>query len=252
MKMIGSVLIAALCALSATSSAFVVPQSTPPKLATLKMVCSEPNDVPVTILGEHMKTWKVDPESQKVHVSLKTTGRPANAEINLWHGPDYSPALMKVWLEDGKQYPLNVVVKPKGYGIDTVQVLNTAQMEFPLTTQVGQGDGTSGIYRSPDALVEQCQPRLIQGAGAVVSYPVDASTERVQVGMYATEARNVKFILELLQGPNNVKQSIEFYASNGYKNPFYAVFDTPGSGYVVRIKNKYPLEFPINAYVEVF
>eukprot|EP00566_Odontella_aurita_P021507 CAMPEP_0113552214 /NCGR_PEP_ID=MMETSP0015_2-20120614/14944_1 /TAXON_ID=2838 /ORGANISM="Odontella" /LENGTH=218 /DNA_ID=CAMNT_0000453169 /DNA_START=198 /DNA_END=854 /DNA_ORIENTATION=- /assembly_acc=CAM_ASM_000160 len=216
------------------------------------MVCSESNDVPVSIMGGHMKTWKVDPVSQKCHVNLKTNGRPVNAEINLWHGPDYSPSLMKVWLEDGLQYPLNVVMNPKGHGIDTVQVQNTAQMEFPLTTQVGQGDGASGIYKSPGDLVMTSQPRLVQGAGAVVSCPIDTSVQRVQVGMHATEARNVKFILELLQGPNNVKQSIEFYASNGYKTPFYAVFDTPGSGYVVRIKNEYPLEFPINAYVEPF
>lgn len=199
-----------------------------------------------------MKTWKVDPESQKVHVSLKTRGRPANAEINLWHGPDYSPSLMKVWLEDGQQYPLNVVMKPKGLGIDTVQVLNTGQMELPLTTTIGQSETISGIYQSPDALIEQCEPRLVQGGGAVVSYPVDTSTQRIQVGMHATDARNINFILELLQGPNNVKQSIEFYASNGYKSPFYAVFDTPGPGYVVRIKNKYPVEFPINAYVQAF
>jgi hypothetical protein len=74
--------------------------------------------------------------------------------------------------------------------------------------------------------------------------------DKVQVLMMATDGRNVKVQIELLQGPNNIKQTVEFYASNAYKTPFYMILDTPGGGHQIRIKNKYPVEFPLAAYVE--
>lgn len=157
---------------------------------------------------------------------------------------------MKVYLEDGAEYPLNILMKPKGSGLDTVRVQNTASTDFPATTGVGQ-DGKASIYNLPEDIETIAEPRLIQGGGAVKIYPVDNGVDRVAVAAKSKdfEARNIKFRLELLQGPNNVKQSIEFYASNGYKTPFYALFETPGTGYAIRIVNTHSLEFPITAYV---
>mmetsp|Transcript_20956 Transcript_20956/g.57996 ORF Transcript_20956/g.57996 Transcript_20956/m.57996 type:complete len:259 (-) Transcript_20956:1191-1967(-) len=233
--------------------AFVVHQPSTTTTTLNLRIGNEPDiDGTVRIQGGTMNTWKVDPKSKKVHVMLKTNGRPTTSEINLWHGPDYTPMLIKAYLMDGKQYPLNLIIKPKGLGIDTVQVLNTAEMELPINTAVDQGEGHP-YYLSPDELIATTEPTLIQGNKMVNSIALDPELERVQVGIHATETKNVKFYLELLKGPNEVKQSIEFYASNGYKTPFYAVFDTPGgSQYTVRIINKYPVEFPMHAYVQPY
>ena len=59
----------------------------------------------------------------------------------------------------------------------------------------------------------------------------------------------MKAKIELTQGPNQVKQVIELYASSGYKNPFYAVIATPGSNSALRVINQNNVEFPFDAYV---
>jgi len=255
-----SIVLAMVCALLAgalpSSSAFVAPhQNTVFKAAQksqLRMAYTEAYDTSLRIEGGSMKAWKVSSNTERVHVNMQTGGRPTRAEINLWHGPDYTPTTMKVYLEDGEKFPLNIVLKPKG-AIDTVQVKNIAASEFPVNTKVGEGtaDGASGgIYSAPDNLLKATEPILVQGAGAIYSRSFEGNVKRVAVAMTATATNNVKFYLELLHGPNNIKQSIEFYASNGYKTPFFAIFDTPGPGYNIRIKNDYPLEFPIHAYIQ--
>ena len=55
--------------------------------------------------------------------------------------------------------------------------------------------------------------------------------------------------IELTQGPNQVKQLIDIYASVGYKNPFYCVIQTPGANNAIRVINQNTVEFPFNAWV---
>jgi len=158
---------------------------------------------------------------------------------------------MSVYLEKGSEYPFNAVVTPKGYGLDTIQVLNTASQDFPAIAAVGQ-DGGTGIYKVPGDLVKAVEPVIIQGAGAVKIFPLPSTSSRVAIGLMTEEGenRNIKARLELLQGPNNVKQSIEFYCSSGNKTPFFAVFETPATGYSLRVINQYPIEFPFLAYIQ--
>jgi hypothetical protein len=253
MKVISLVL--ALCVLSGSSSAFAPPVAPAAAAAKQSALFSTVGAGETRIEGQTMRTWKVDRDSTKIHVQLKTNWRPSHCEVNLWHGPDYSPTNMKIYLENGKTYPLSLVLKPKGLGLDTIQVLNTASQEFPMTASVQQQGGTqnTGFFKAPEELKSLSTPRLIQGAGDVEAFPLPTSANKIQVHIEAAEGqRNVKFKMELLQGPNNVKQSIEFYASTAYKTPFYAVFTTPGVGYTVRIVNEYPLEFPMYAYVEPY
>lgn len=208
----------------------------------------EPENLPVRIEGKTLRTWKVDPASDKILLSMATPGRPAHSDINLWHGPDYTPTTISVYLEDGSQYPIDIVMSPKGYGLDTIQVKNIAETDFPLTLSVGQ-NGADPIYAASETIVDKVDPIWVQGNGAIKSFPLAHETDRVQVLVEATEGKNAKFYIELLQGPNNIKQAVKFYASSGIKTPFYAVFTVPGNGYTVRIRNDYPVEFPVHAYV---
>ena len=89
---------------------------------------------------------------------------------------------------------------------------------------------------------------VIQG-GSLRTFPFPTDVKSVQV-LIMTNGRPMNARLELLQGPNNQKQIIDFYSEDGLERPFCAVIATPGSGNVLRLVNTSPLEFPIYSYVE--
>merc|ERR1711934_921578 len=176
--------------------------------------------------------------TERVQLAIKSEGRPVNSAIQLWHTPSYIPTKFSVYTEDGLLRPVNAVIEtPK-----TVAVYNTGAMEFPFDATVAK----TGLAPAYDSLSE-VSPKLVQG-GQITSYTFGTEVESVQVLLKTTE-RNMKAKIELTQGPNQVKQIIEVYASVGYKNPFYATIQTPGADNTIRVINENPVEFPFNAWV---
>lgn len=204
---------------------------------------------PVIMQAGNLRTWPIgNPDIEKVLVSMKTEGRPLNANVELWHGPDYTPWKMKVYIEDGDLRPFNAVVSTP-LNSNTLALRNTGHMEFPFAACV-EGiaeNGDSGFADAPNKLYEASNPKLVQG-GSITSFPFDPAVESVQVLM-TTDGRNLKARIELMQGPNNDKQVLECYSSDGKKRPFFAIIETPGSGNVVRIVNENTVEFPFHACV---
>jgi len=200
------------------------------------------------IQGDSLKTWSYpSPQVEQVQVSMKTDGRPLNAKIDLWHGPDYVATSTKVYTEDGFLRPYNgVQATPKG--MNTVGLYNTGNAEFPYSSMIEADPSKANLIPFAQDLAETGGPgTLIQG-GAIQSFPFPANVESVAI-MMNTDGRNLKCHLELLQGPNNNKQEVEYYASDGYKRPFFTVINSPGSGNVVRITNQNTVEFPLTAWV---
>ena len=208
----------------------------------------------VKIEGESLKTWSFpSPDVEQVQVSFKSDGgRPLHAQLDLWHGPDYTATTTKIYTEDGNLRPFNAVIAtPKG--MNTVALYNTGNLEFPFTTCVkaNENDGSPNLAAAYKRLYGNgTGGRRIQG-GSITSFPFDPNVESVQV-LLKTDGRNLKARVELMQGPNNDKQVIEFYASDGYKRPFYAVIESPGSGNVIRLLNQNTVEFPFDAWVEPY
>ena len=66
----------------------------------------------------------------------------------------------------------------------------------------------------------------IQG-GASKSFPVDPSVGSVLVFLQ-TEGRNLDATIEVIQGPDSVRQVIELNEDYGYDRPFSGVIETPG------------------------
>mmetsp|Transcript_14236 Transcript_14236/g.18577 ORF Transcript_14236/g.18577 Transcript_14236/m.18577 type:complete len:308 (+) Transcript_14236:92-1015(+) len=195
----------------------------------------------ITVQGGSLKTWSfASPSVQRVQVQLKTDGRPLDADIELWSGPDNTPQKMRVYIEDGLQRPFTALMEtPRGP--NTIAVRNIAQLEFPLSAFVAADNNAEPALGKSN---------IVQG-GALRTYPFDPMVDSVQVQI-KTDGRPLNARIELLQGPNNNKEVIEIYTEDGIDRPFYCILETPGSGNVVRIVNTAPVEFPMQVSVEPF
>merc|ERR1712238_286734 len=173
---------------------------------------------PIKVQGGSLRTWSfTTPSIDSVQVHLKTEGRPLNANVELWQGPDNTPQKMAV---------------------------------YPLAAGVEADIKDGGIENFTDKLSKMATPRTVQG-GAVFTMPFAPSVASVQV-LLKTDGRPLNARIELLQGPNNVKQVMEVYTEDGTEPPFFAILETPGTGNVVRIVNTATVEFPLGCNLEPF
>lgn len=195
--------------------------------------------------GGALRTWSfANPAVQAVEVLMKTEGRPLEADVELWQGPDNTPFKMKVYVEDCNIRTFNAMVgTPRGP--NTVAIRNIAKLEFPLEASLLPTEDASSVFST---VTENCV--TIQG-GALRTYNFDPFVESVAV-LIMTDGRPLNSRIELLQGPNNIKQVIDIYTEDGLDRPFFAVFETPGSGNVVRVVNTAPVEFPMTADVQPY
>mmetsp|Transcript_23243 Transcript_23243/g.38518 ORF Transcript_23243/g.38518 Transcript_23243/m.38518 type:complete len:250 (-) Transcript_23243:180-929(-) len=197
------------------------------------------------VQGNSLRTFKED--TDRVQIVLKTDGRPLSSRVELWHGPNYNPMKVEIYLEDGGRTPFNCVMDTP-YS-NTVAVFNTGAIEFPLSTCVAPEVG-EGLINIKQNLYDTGVVSTIQG-GALKTYTFAPSVQRVQVAL-VTDSRHLQAKIEVLQGPNNIKQFVDIYSSDGKKRSFFAVFEIPEAGCVFRIVNKGPIEYPISAYLEPY
>jgi hypothetical protein len=195
----------------------------------------------ILVQGGSLRTWSYrSPAVEQVQILLSTEGRPLDADVELWHGPDNTPVKMRVYVENGQLRPFNAVIEtPRSP--NTVAIRNIGQVEFPIAANVV---ADTVEQPSPECLDSSS---TVQG-GALRTYPFDPFVDSVEV-LLRTDGRPLNARIELLQGPNNNKQVIELYTEDGLDRPFFCILETPGSGNVVRIVNTAPIEFPMTAGV---
>ena len=69
-------------------------------------------DSSILVQGGSLRTWSYrSPAVEQVQVVLSTEGRPLDADIELWHGPDNTPCKMRVYVENGQLRPFSAVVE---------------------------------------------------------------------------------------------------------------------------------------------
>jgi len=200
------------------------------------------------IEGNTLRTYPFDrPTSDSELVVLETDGRPLNANVDLWIGPDWTPYSMKIYSEDGLVRPVRTIIGTKG-AANTLAIRNVGAMEFPLMATADQAVGPLNLGNIVDGIrSREGRGRRVDG-GAVYTKPFPPVIDRVQV-LLQTDGMKLNARIELLQGPNNIKQAFELHTNGGKDRPFYVLLDTPGSGNVVRVVNLSTVEFPLNAFM---
>jgi len=201
---------------------------------------------PVKVQGGSLKTVSFNSEVERLQVFLETEGRPLNANIDLCQGPDNTPQKMSIYIEEGCERPLNVVIETPGSS-NMISIRNMGEMELPMNAYVDDNVVGGDPART---LAETGDFETIQG-GSVRSKPFGPEVSSVRI-LLSSDGRPLSARIELLQGPNNSKQVMDIYTEDGMERPFFAVIETPGRGNMVRVVNTAPLEFPMYCIVEPY
>merc|ERR1711965_676961 len=141
--------------------------------STGRVVRSKPAataDSTILVQGGSLRTWSYrSPLVEQVQVVLSTEGRPLDADIELWHGPDNTPCKMRVYVENGQLRPFSAVIEtPRGP--NTGSIRNIGQIEFPIAADVVAQNIDNP---SPDCIASAT---TIQG-GALRTYPFNPSVD---------------------------------------------------------------------------
>lgn len=197
----------------------------------------------VRIEGQTRHTFDFfDASREMVQVAAHSAGRPVNCDVELWIGPDWTPAKLNAYSEDGKQFPIQTLIGTRNK-VANIEIRNTASYEMPLEAACSYA-----IPPLADAR-EEIQQSGAKGSGRYIeggSYYMHAfgpEVDQLQV-LLKTDGKMLNAVIELLNGPNNIKQEFEIFTNNGELNALFVVFETLGSGYSVRVKNLAPVEFP--------
>jgi len=186
-----------------------------------------------------------DLSKDTIQVAMKTEGRPLDATVEVWIGPDWTPYELKCFSDDGRQFPVQTLVGTRNKEAE-LELRNTAPYEMPFTVACSYAKAPLADIRKKIPQTEE--KRTVQGGGSVYSIPLPAGMKQARVFL-TTDTKQLNAKVELLNGPNNIKQAFKIFTNNGVLNSFYCVFETPGAGNTIRITNLAPMEFPSYAYV---
>jgi len=211
---------------------------------------------PVTVQGGGaLKTWSFPiADIERVYLAMNSQGpaegNPLKVHIDLNQGPDNTPQRMSVYSGKGNYRKCKFWIETPG-GYSSLFIRNNAPLVFPISASVGleraNSDRAESILASSEDLYEMSPDDLVQG-GAIHTYPLPAAVETLKI-MLKTDGRPLNAQVELIQGPNAPKYTIDIYTEDGLERPFCFVMETPGAGNVVRIINTATVEFPLVASV---
>jgi len=197
------------------------------------------------VQGKTRKTWKFnDLTKDRVQVGITSGGRPVHADIQLWLGPDWTPFKMKAYSEDGKNRPIQTLVGTRNKAA-MIEVRNQGEYEFPINA--ASNYAKSGMEKVPIEMPENINGETIQG-GALKNFVIDPGAEQIVV-LLNTDGKQLNARIELLNAPNNPKQTFECFTNNGELNCLCVCFNTIDPGNTVRIVNLAPVEFPCYAHL---
>lgn len=203
--------------------------------------------------GQTLKTFKMPPHAERVQYVLRApNNRPVKAKVELWIGPIRCVHELIYDCMDGASFPLRVCLQFKK--LEPVLKISTdSTYEFPLEFGVFVpspeesehiAETTSSMfYNAPMKEKVQGGSTLDNKGGAIRTFPIDPAWKKTQLMVTSKDVgkKSFKTNIEVLQGPNNAKQFLNLRCG-GSTQPFHAVIDTPGPGWMIRCNSKKYIE----------
>eukprot|EP00310_Coccolithus_braarudii_P015917 CAMPEP_0183353400 /NCGR_PEP_ID=MMETSP0164_2-20130417/33233_1 /TAXON_ID=221442 /ORGANISM="Coccolithus pelagicus ssp braarudi, Strain PLY182g" /LENGTH=290 /DNA_ID=CAMNT_0025526067 /DNA_START=89 /DNA_END=961 /DNA_ORIENTATION=- len=203
--------------------------------------------------GSTLKTFQMPAHAERVqYIITSPTGRPIKAKVELWIGPIRCVHEFIYDCMDGKSFPLRATLQFKKLS-PVLKISTHGSYEFPLECGVFVpspdesemiGDVTKNMfYTAPMKERVQGGSTIDNKGGAIRTFHIDPAWEKTQIMVWSKDVgkKSFKTNIEILQGPNNAKQHLNLRCG-GSTQPYHAVIDTPGSGWVIRCNSKKYLE----------
>lgn len=200
--------------------------------------------------GGTVRTYQLPSWATRVQYRLESFGRPMRGEVNLWLGPQRLTHTLRVNNENGVIYPVQTTLKfKKGPPVLKISTSNDPVYPMRVGVHVPPPDRALELEANTERVWEACkegtEKQLIQGGnvdgsrGAMRIWTIPHDVSSIQLLGWSRDSgkKSFKVEIELIQGPNNIKQSY-FLQCGGGSQPYHVVFQTPGEGWTVRIKNK--------------
>jgi len=218
-----------------------------------------PTDIPMRKMqgGGTVRTWDIPPEAERLSYYIRTNGRPLKAMVELWVGPIRRIHSVNIESEDGDESPFRAMLKFKP-GTKTLKISTTGSHEFPLEfgAEVPNAARMQDTWAATQKVFEDNPKVTVQGGstegggGSVRYFTIPDHVDSTQLVLWSRDIgkRTVKCKVEVLQGPNSVRQLYDLHCG-GSTQPYHAIIPTPGTGWTIRIIATNYMEFPFEAVV---
>ncbi|VEU39335.1 unnamed protein product [Pseudo-nitzschia multistriata] len=218
-----------------------------------------PTDIPMRKMqgGGTVRTWDIPPEAERLSYYIRTNGRPLKALVELWVGPIRRIHSVDIECEDGDQTPFRAMLKFKP-GTKTLKISTTGSHEFPIEfgAEVPNAQRMEETWAATQKVFDTSPKTTVQGGstegggGSVRYFNIPDDVETTQMVLWSRDIgkRTVKAQIEVLQGPNSVRQLYTLHCG-GSTQPYHCVIPTPGPGWTIRIIATNYMEFPFSAVV---
>eukprot|EP00536_Pseudo-nitzschia_multiseries_P016192 jgi/Psemu1/263486/estExt_Genewise1Plus.C_10430009 len=218
-----------------------------------------PTDIPMRKMqgGGTVRTWDIPPEAERLSYYIRTNGRPMKALVELWVGPIRRIHMVDIECEDGDVTPFRAMLKFKP-GTKTLKISTTGTHEFPIEfgAEVPNAARMQETWAATQKVFDTSPKTTVQGGsteggvGSVRYFNIPDDVETTQLVLWSRDLgkRTVKAKIEVLQGPNSVRQLYNLHCG-GSTQPYHCVIPTPGPGWTIRIIANNYMEFPFSAAV---
>lgn len=175
-------------------------------------------------------------------VSLDSEGRPIDADVELWSGPNHVPQKVKTYCMDGRRNRFEGIFSGGG----TVSVRNNGPVECPTYAQV------EPVGKLAGAMSTRLGSATLQGSGALKTWSIQEDVGEAYVEL-ESEGLPMKCSIEVWKGPGQVQQVAAIESEDGFNRPFKMKIDTRDLSYfgstTIAVRNNGPLEFPVQVKV---